>query len=51
MGFSDATLRAMAERRPHDADALHAVPGVGLAKLERYGDTFLAVIADAAERA
>ena len=51
MVFSDATLRAMAERRPHDADALHAVPGVGLAKLERYGDTFLAVIADAAERA
>ena len=42
--FSDATLRAMAETRPADAGAMRAVPGVGLAKLERYGRLFLDVI-------
>jgi ATP-dependent DNA helicase RecQ len=42
--FSDATLRAMAEMRPRSHAALREVPGVGPAKLERYGDAFLAVI-------
>ncbi|MBB3937246.1 DNA helicase RecQ [Aureimonas phyllosphaerae] len=42
--FSDATLRAMAERCPHDDDSFLAVPGVGEAKREAYGDLFLAVI-------
>lgn len=44
--FPDATLRAMVERRPRSESDLRRVPGVGQAKLERYGDTFLAVIRD-----
>ena len=48
MVFSDATLRAMVERHPLTHDDLHAVPGVGLAKLDRYGDVFLAVLKNTA---
>ena len=45
--FHDATLRAMAEHRPRtDADLL-SINGVGEAKLERYGEAFLEVIAAA----
>lgn len=40
--FSDATLKAMAELRPASAEELLGVPGVGPAKLERYGAAFLA---------
>jgi ATP-dependent DNA helicase RecQ len=43
--FSDATLKAMAEMRPATEDELLGVPGVGPAKLERYGTEFLAAIA------
>jgi ATP-dependent DNA helicase RecQ len=43
--FSDATLKAMAELRPASEDELLTVPGVGPAKLERYGTEFLAAIA------
>jgi ATP-dependent DNA helicase RecQ len=43
--FSDATLKAMAELRPATEDELLTVPGVGPAKLERYGMEFLAAIA------
>ena len=39
--FSDAVLRAMAASRPADEAGLLAVPGVGPAKLSRYGDAFL----------
>ena len=39
--FSDATLRAMAELRPTSHGELLGVPGVGPAKVERYGDAFL----------
>jgi ATP-dependent DNA helicase RecQ len=39
--FSDATLRALAEMRPSSEDEMLAVPGVGPAKLERYGAAFL----------
>ena len=39
--FSDKVLREMAVRRPQGAAQLLAVPGVGPAKLERYGDSFL----------
>ena len=39
--FHDRTLREMAERRPLTLDALLDVPGVGPAKLERYGRAFL----------
>jgi ATP-dependent DNA helicase RecQ len=43
--FSDATLKAMAEHRPASHGELLALHGVGQAKLERYGDAFLEVIA------
>jgi len=43
--FSDATLLAMAAQRPGSHAELLNVSGVGTAKLERYGDVFLAVIA------
>jgi ATP-dependent DNA helicase RecQ len=42
--FHDATLKEMAARHPTDREALLAVSGVGLAKLDRYGDRFLAVL-------
>jgi ATP-dependent DNA helicase RecQ len=42
--FHDSTLRAMAASRPGTLAALGRVPGVGAAKLERWGDAFLAVI-------
>jgi ATP-dependent DNA helicase RecQ len=42
--FHDTTLRAMAEARPQSLDAMASLPGVGRAKLDRYGATFLAVI-------
>jgi ATP-dependent DNA helicase RecQ len=44
--FNDATLRAMAELRPGSMAELLDVPGVGPAKLERYGDAFLQLIAE-----
>lgn len=45
--FQDTTLRAMAQSLPGTLDDLRALPGVGDAKLERYGTAFLAAIADA----
>jgi ATP-dependent DNA helicase RecQ len=42
--FHDTTLRAMAVERPADIVALGEIPGVGEAKLGRYGDAFLEVI-------
>jgi ATP-dependent DNA helicase RecQ len=42
--FHDATLRAMIEHRPTNATELLALNGVGKAKLERYGERFLAVL-------
>lgn len=42
--FNDATLAAMAEFRPTTSDEFLALPGVGLKKLERYGEIFLAEI-------
>jgi ATP-dependent DNA helicase RecQ len=46
--FHDATLRDMVAQRPADRDALLRVHGVGQAKLDRYGDRFLAVLRGAA---
>ena len=46
--FHDTTLREMARRRPRGLDRMAEVPGVGAAKLARYGDAFLPVIAAAA---
>ena len=39
--FSDKVLKEMAARRPNTPAELLAVPGVGPAKLERYGEAFL----------
>jgi DNA helicase-2/ATP-dependent DNA helicase PcrA len=41
----DSTLREIAARRPATLFQLGAVPGIGPAKLERYGDDILAVVA------
>lgn len=43
--FSDKVLREMATRRPATPHALLEVPGVGPAKLDRYGQAFLDEIA------
>jgi DNA helicase-2/ATP-dependent DNA helicase PcrA len=42
--FHDATLHAIAERRPADWAGLAGVSGVGPAKLERYADEVLAIV-------
>ncbi|MDB5621544.1 MAG: recQ [Devosia sp.] len=42
--FGDATLRAMAQTRPTRLHDLLNIPGVGQAKLERYGEAFLAIL-------
>jgi ATP-dependent DNA helicase RecQ len=44
--FPDTTLMAFATERPGSRKALLEISGVGQAKLERYGDAFLAVIAE-----
>ncbi|HEX5643215.1 MAG TPA: DNA helicase RecQ [Thermoleophilia bacterium] len=46
--FSDATLAEMAARRPGTSAELLEVNGVGQTKLERYGDAFLALVAERA---
>lgn len=43
--FPDRTLIEMAEKRPVTLDDMARIGGVGAKKLERYGDTFLEVIA------
>ena len=43
--FPDRTLAEMAEARPSSLDAMARISGVGAKKLDRYGATFLAVIA------
>jgi len=43
--FTDRTLIEMAERRPASLDEMARITGVGATKLERYGATFLEVIA------
>ncbi len=47
--FPDRTLIEMAETRPATLDDMARIGGVGAKKLERYGDTFLEVIAGAVE--
>jgi ATP-dependent DNA helicase RecQ len=42
--FSDAALRDMCRRRPRDPSRFQEVSGVGPAKLEKYGDAFIALI-------
>ncbi|PCM45827.1 DNA helicase RecQ [Marinobacter sp. ANT_B65] len=43
--FHDTTLFDMLERKPKTLDELAGVSGVGAAKLEKYGEIFLAAIA------
>jgi ATP-dependent DNA helicase RecQ len=42
--FHDATLRAIANERPHSLGQLGEVQGVGAKKLERYGEVVLALV-------
>jgi ATP-dependent DNA helicase RecQ len=42
--FHDSTLRAMAEARPSTLEEMASLPGIGQAKLTRYGASFLAVL-------
>jgi DNA helicase-2/ATP-dependent DNA helicase PcrA len=42
--FTDATLAALAVRRPADEAGLVAVPGIGQTKLDRYGEDVLAIV-------
>ena len=44
--FHNATLEEIAARRPRSLAELAAVPGVGPAKLERYGEEVLAALAE-----
>ena len=48
MVFHDKALRAMVESMPHNLVAFSKISGVGRAKLEKYGERFLAVINGAA---
>ena len=43
--FSDATLEALAEVRPTDRQALLRINGIGAAKLEKYADDVLEILA------
>ncbi|SDO21267.1 DNA helicase-2 / ATP-dependent DNA helicase PcrA [Nakamurella panacisegetis] len=42
--FSDATLLAIAERRPTDDAALLAIPGIGRTKLDAYGADVIGIV-------
>ena len=42
--FYDSTLREMAQHMPLDLDQFAALPGVGQAKLARYGERFIAAV-------
>ncbi|MEO9229520.1 MAG: DNA helicase RecQ [Devosia sp.] len=42
--FHDTTLRAMAMAKPRDLEEMVDLPGIGSAKLGRYGEAFLGVI-------
>jgi len=42
--FSDATLLAIAERKPADQAALLSIPGIGRSKLDAYGSDVLAIV-------
>lgn len=44
--FNDATLTAVAERRPRSRSELLALPGVGPVKVERFGDDLLRIVAE-----
>ena len=45
--FHNRVLDEIARTRPRSRDDLAAIPGIGPAKLERYGDEVLEVVAAA----
>jgi DNA helicase-2/ATP-dependent DNA helicase PcrA len=45
--FTDATLTALAERRPQTPDDLIAIAGIGPRKLGLYGDAVIALVGGA----
>ena len=45
--LNDRTLAEIARQKPANTDALAQVSGIGAAKLARYGDALLALVADA----
>ncbi|WP_165143271.1 DNA helicase RecQ [Microbacterium endophyticum] len=45
--FGDATLRALAERRPMSVADLDGVPGIGAKKREAYGEAVVEIVASA----
>jgi DNA helicase-2/ATP-dependent DNA helicase PcrA len=47
--FTDATLTALAELRPVDVAGLIAVPGIGLVKVDKYGEDVIALCGDRTE--
>lgn len=47
--FNDQTLRAVAKKRPGSRAALASISGIGPAKLERFGNEVLAVVAEHAD--
>jgi ATP-dependent DNA helicase RecQ len=44
--FHDSTLREIAERKPRDLRELAEVQGVGVVKLERYGEAMLQALSE-----
>ncbi len=48
--FHDTTLREMTRRRPASEAALADIPGIGGAKIARYGTAFLSVIREGADQ-
>ena len=42
--FTDATLIAIAEQKPVTVAALVAIPGIGQAKLDKFGDDVLGLV-------
>jgi DNA helicase-2/ATP-dependent DNA helicase PcrA len=42
--FTDVTLAAVAEQCPTDRESLAAIPGIGPAKLESYGQDLIAIV-------
>jgi ATP-dependent DNA helicase RecQ len=43
--FHDATLAAIAKAGPADLDSLQGIAGIGVKKLEAYGEEVLRVVA------
>ncbi len=48
--FSDATLLAIAERKPADNASLLAIPGIGRSKLDAYGPDVLQIVGRSAAK-